>query len=279
MFDPAVSLNLVVALMAEAKPFIERFKLVHEPAHSVFKIYSNGNLRLVISGIGRNNAAAATAYLGAQSSAPGKAAVWINLGIAGHSSFPVGTLIVAHKIFEKASGVAYYPQVYPGSLLTALLTTVDIPETNYAEESAFDMEASAFASIASKFTSLEFVQSIKVVSDNPEAGIDTVSKHSVDELMQQSVDAVIDLVQIMQPSTAHRLAQTYLPKAFDLIQQKTRFSATQSVQLKRLCQRYSALGLEQRLADVAAMDFISSKEIIHFLDADLVKHTDLAGDN
>lgn len=269
MFDPRINVNLVVALMIEAKGFIDRFKLSPDNRHTAFKIYGNGNVNLIVSGIGRNNAAAATAYLGAQSASQQGVPMWINAGIAGHHSLPVGELVIAHKILERASGSTFYPQVYPLALTSTLLTTVDTPETTYKEQSAFDMEASGFAAAASRFSSLELVQSVKVISDNASAGVETVSNQSIEALMQSCVSPVIELIEVMLPPAAHRVAQAYLPKSFDEIAQAARFSATQMVQLKRLCQRYSALGLEGRLAEIAARDIQSAKAIIQQLDAGL----------
>ncbi len=278
MFDQAVNVNLVVALMVEAKPFIDQFKLTPQPEHRVFKIYSNRNVSLIISGIGRTNAAAAVAYLGAQFSSA-NVSLWINFGIAGHRSQSIGELVIAHKILEKASGHAFYPLVYPVGLTSTELVTVDVPETGYANESAFDMEASGFAAVASKFTSLEFIQSVKVISDNAKSGIAAVSKSSIENLMHGSAAAVAGLVDVMLPSAAHRSAQIQLPQAFEHLLATARFSVTQTVQLKRLCQRYSALGLEQRLTEIAGMEFGSAKKIIQFLEAQLRQHIDIVRDS
>ncbi len=272
MNDFRVNINLVVALMVEAKPFIDKLKLSHDAKHSTFKIYTsdNGNINLIVSGIGRNNAAAATAYLGAITSAQHDAAFWINAGIAGHSSLPVGDVVIANKLLERSTGRTFYPSVYPVSFTSTLLTTVDQPETSYLEQSAFDMEASAFAAAASKFSPLEFIQCVKVISDNIESGVESVSKGSIEQAAQTLVAAVNELIEAMGPDLEHCLAQTYLPKVFDDLRSGTHFSATQTVQLKRLCQRFSALGLEAKLNEMALLTFTSSKECIRLLEAELL---------
>jgi hypothetical protein len=141
------------------------------------------------------------------------------------------------------------------------------------------MEASGFAAVASKFTSLEFIQSVKVISDNAESGIAAVSKSSIEDLMRSSVTAVVQLIDVMLPSAVHRSAQIQLPQAFEQMLHTARFSATQTVQLKRLCQRYSALGLEQQLTEIAGMEFESAKKIIQFLEAQLRLHIDIVQDS
>jgi hypothetical protein len=136
------------------------------------------------------------------------------------------------------------------------------------------MEASGFATVASKFSPLELIQSVKVISDNAQSGVEVVSQKSIEGAMQESVSAVINLVEVMLPSAIHRICQIQLPDSFNSILATARFSATQVAQLKRLCQRYSALGLEQRLAEIAAMEIESSKKIIQLLDAQLMQHAD-----
>jgi nucleoside phosphorylase len=278
MFDPRVNVNIVVALMAEAKPFVERLTLSLDAKHAVFKLYTAPGVNLIVSGMGRNNAAAATAYLGARTAEMQAVSVWINAGIAGHSSLSIGDLVIAHKILEKSTGRNFYPQVYPVSLTSTLLTTVDQPETDYLDESAFDMEASGFAAVASKFSPLECIQSVKVISDNAQSGVEVVSVQSIEGAMQENAKAVIKLVEVMLPSAIHRVSQTQLADAFQSMLARARFSATQVAQLKRLCQRYSALGLEQRLTEIAAMEIESSKKIIQHLDAQLLLCLDPAQD-
>ncbi len=271
MDDSKLNINLVVALTVEAKHFIDKFRLKHDVRHSGFKIYKNttGNINLIISGVGRINAAAATAYLGAATSAQVDSAFWINPGIAGHSSLPVGTVVVANKIVEQATGHMFYPSVYPVSFSSALLTTVDQPETSYLEQSAFDMEASAFALVACKFSPLEFVQCVKVISDNVETGVESVTKQTIEKSAQALVAAVNELIEVMGPDAAHRIAQTHLPQTFHDLRKRSHFSATQTAQLKRLCQRFIARGLEAKLEEMATLNFKTSKDCIRLLEVEI----------
>ena len=117
MFDPNVNVNFVVALMAEAKPYINRLKLQPESRHKAFKVYVNDKVNLVVSGIGRNNAAAAAAYLGAHSAPAGSVSLWLNVGIAGHKTQPMGAVVVAHKVIERAlaEDPGYFKPLVPTS--------------------------------------------------------------------------------------------------------------------------------------------------------------------
>jgi len=68
-------LNFVVALKAEANPLIEHFNLKHEP-NNYFPVFSSGETSLIVSGIGRNLASAATAWLAASKPASTVPGIW-----------------------------------------------------------------------------------------------------------------------------------------------------------------------------------------------------------
>ena len=55
-------IGLVVATAAEAKPFCEKLSL-NKADDAVFTVYQNDHIHLIISGIGKTNAAMATAAL------------------------------------------------------------------------------------------------------------------------------------------------------------------------------------------------------------------------
>ncbi len=83
-------INLVVALPAEARPLIEFFRLKEKTTIGTFRMYRQEDMSLVISGPGKIAAAAATALL-AGSNTTGKQAAWLNIGIAGHATYAIGT--------------------------------------------------------------------------------------------------------------------------------------------------------------------------------------------
>ncbi len=250
MADFETSVNFVVALMAEAKPLIEEFKLSPCPNFKGFRIYTRGEINLIISGIGRNNAAAASAYLAAIEEPKKLEPVWLNVGIAGHRSRAVGEVVVATKVVERESGHIFYPTYYPLSVPSSVLTTVDLPETDFSIDSAFDMEASGIATIATKFAPIEFIQFVKVISDNRDNSTEDLSKLGVYSLMRNSIDTILALIEAMQGSIEQRHAQVYLPQSFYTLIDSMGFSATEQVQLKRLCQRFAALGVEAQLDEI-----------------------------
>ena len=100
-------MNFIVALQPEARPLIEGYKLVKRNDSSAFPVFENVNHRLIISGIGRMNAAAATGYLLSELGQPTHAI--LNLGIAGHGELPTGTPFLANRLLCAEEKTVHYP--------------------------------------------------------------------------------------------------------------------------------------------------------------------------
>jgi adenosylhomocysteine nucleosidase len=160
------SINLVAALPAEAKPIITRFGLKRAQPNLGFPLYRREHISLVLSGPGKINAAAATAFLGALGNRR-EEAIWINLGVAAHAERPIGDVLLASSVADAGSGEVWHPslpEIAPcpsGSLLT-----LERPDLGYEREDMVDMEASGLFPIACRFSSVELVQVLKVISDN-----------------------------------------------------------------------------------------------------------------
>jgi hypothetical protein len=185
--------HIVTALMCEARPLIDALKLKRIHSHSPFTIFSNGEIFLIISGIGKINAAAATTFLHAMTQLPSHA-FYINLGIAG-SDRPVGELVAAHKITDAQSQHVWYPNINLHKFKhTANLVTVDQPRQDYSNNTLIDMEASGFFPIAAKFAGHDQVQVLKVVSDNHENPIANINAHKVTQFIENKLDALLLLL-------------------------------------------------------------------------------------
>src|ERR1700761_8244047 len=98
---------IVTAFHSEAKPLIEYFKLKTQMTQAPFPIYQNENMHLIISGLGKINAALAVGYLQAILQTPN--IVWLNIGIGGHRSMEIGTAILAHKVIDESTARSFYP--------------------------------------------------------------------------------------------------------------------------------------------------------------------------
>ena len=177
--------NLVVAHALEAKPLVDFFRLRMQLAAKPYPIYgSEEGIRLIISGLGRQAAAAATVHLGQwQAQQMGAVAGWLNIGIAGHQNLAIGEGILAHKIIERASSSCFYPSQMFSGFDTGDVISVDAPELNYPEDAAYEMEASGFYASAMKFANAELAQVYKIISDNPSNSVEKIDARFVSDCM------------------------------------------------------------------------------------------------
>lgn len=166
-------IGLIMATYIEAKPFVEKItwqRSVKDP----FPVYCAEDLTLVVSGMGKANAAAACAWL-CTAKAPG---CIINIGAAGANThgMPVGSIHHITEAFETdrrhfktGEPFCHRPDVMEG-FPTARVATRDEPVIDpherqkisfYAELS--DMEGSAVVQAARRFQTRCFL--FKFVSD------------------------------------------------------------------------------------------------------------------
>lgn len=186
--------HLVTALPAEAKPVISRFGLKRLQPDCDFPVYRNRHISLVISGVGKTNAAAASALLHALNGCPANA-IWINLGIAGHGNLPPGRAVLAASITDMASGKSWQPPIeFEPPCASVSLETLDRPDFDYRRRGAFDMEASGFYATALRFSPPQLVHCLKVISDNREQSGWGVSGATVRRLIEARLDLLEELL-------------------------------------------------------------------------------------
>lgn len=233
---------LVVALAAEARPLIEGFKLSLQ-RQGPFRQYGNNELTLVECGIGKLAAAAGTSAVLAELTQSYSHCSCLNIGIAGADQ-PGGTLFAAHQIIDRASQKTWYPQLTGLPVTeTTIIETVDQPDSQYQPDKAFEMEASGFVEAATRYTSLEFVHCLKVVSDNPTMAMDTLTRQRVSDLVHSHLETVKKVITAMG-ELAGRLpvsSSTAVREALSSYGQQFRLSTTQQSHLQQLLNRHHAL--------------------------------------
>ncbi|MDJ0955569.1 MAG: hypothetical protein QNI91_01850 [Arenicellales bacterium] len=194
-------INFVVALASEARPLIEYYKLSLLHHTHGFRIFAAENVRLVITGVGKVPAAAGTAYLAGFD--PHLDQVWLNIGIAGHRSLDAGTATFALKITDQATGRSWYPpQTVDMPGMGAHVTTYDTPIVSYPVDIVCEMEASAYYSVATRFSSGEFVQCYKIISDNISTSVSDLTAGNVASLVSDHVNDIDDIAQSLQGLSA-----------------------------------------------------------------------------
>ena len=233
------SVRWVVALKEEAEIILDYFKLKVVNEKTIYPIYKNEEEThwLIISGIGRSNAAASTAYLYSFSSASTYTS-WINIGIAGSDKGNYGDLYLVDKISTYQGKKNTYPSIMPKTILPKMhLLTSDIPLSEYSAHELIDMEGSAFFDIASKLTSKEFICLMKVISDGPNNDIKEITRSKISNLIKENILKIIDVISYYERLSKEEIEISEKPKLFYKIKLKWHFSATQSYRLETLLRR------------------------------------------
>ncbi len=186
-------IRMVVALPAEARPIVSHFGLDRFSQLDPLAIYHRPDMALIVSGPGSESAAAAVRDL-SQSLDTEVQCAWLNVGVAGHRSFPVGTPILAASVIADADGQSLRLDPPDLSCETGVIRTVDRIESGFEDDSVYEMEAFGFCSEALKSSDPKLVQVLKIVSDNLETGTGYVSARSVQSLMESCLTLIDRLV-------------------------------------------------------------------------------------
>jgi hypothetical protein len=216
----------------------------------MFRIYRSESMALVVSGVGKSLSAAATGYLCGCSDG-WRNAPWINIGVAGHRTVDVGELIVANKIVDQSTAHSWYPPQLVSNVVNSTLITVDKPEESYPERAAYDMEAAGFFPSATRCSSGELVQSIKVISDNPHQSIASLNARSIEQLITKNLCEIEQFINRLGELSIEIKVLPHNGSLPESWANRWSFSVTQGHRLRRLLQRWKVLiGDEETLDSV-----------------------------
>lgn len=260
------SVFVFTALSCEAKPLIRHWRLKKHPVKHPFEIYSDDERVVVVTGLGKVAMAGAVAYTLALFSGYSYPLL-LNIGIAGHGWHGLGTLYLADKIVDAETGKKSYPQFpFTSECKTATVTTQASPATGYGEDCLYDMEASAFYEIASKFSTSELVHSLKIVSDNAKSPLEAISVNLVDGWISEHLETFDNIVERLGNGR-----QLLPDEEFDIYGQllgQFHFTVSNAVKLKLLLQRWKLL-MPDRLLNPNLVDAKNAKEWIGWLEKQL----------
>jgi hypothetical protein len=249
---PDPSLRFVVALQAEARPLVERFKLEPLAKSHVFPVYRGERGWAIVTGPGKAAAAAGTAYL--HLLAGGETGqTWLHVGIGGHCQQPVGEASIAHKIQDAASGTAWYPPlVVDLPCKTASVLTLERVEEEYTSPWVHDGEAAGFYPTACRFATSELVQCFKVIADNPEATLErSPSASFVEGLIRENLDPIESFTGSLLGLAREVAALAADPPGYREILSRQAFSQEEEHRLRRLLQRLAVLAGFEVTLDIA----------------------------
>ena len=193
---------VVVALSAEARPLCAHFQLDQAEKFDTLSIFRRTDLALIVSGVGKDLAAAAVDNL-ARAVPDDGPSVWLNVGVAGHRQHDIGTAVLASQVTNEDTGEVF--SLSPPKdlhLQVGDIKTVTHVETKFETEALYEMEAAAFCERARKLTSGDLLQVLKIVSDNRRTGTVCVSAHQVQGLVESNLPTLDLLI-----SNLHRRAR------------------------------------------------------------------------
>jgi adenosylhomocysteine nucleosidase len=255
--------HLMVALPCEAKPLIRRYRLSRVLDEPAFPIYRNESITLTVTGIGKTAMAAGAAYTNAIFDRS-RGAVWLNVGVAGHRDLAVGEACLAHKITDRDRLRSWYPSLIAAPPCgTETLVTWSRPETRYEDKALYDMEASGFYETASRFSTAELIQCLKVVSDNRASPADALRADFVAELIEQHVGLVEILLQ--QQNQLAALVTAPSTERFERFIGRWHFSVQQRFQLQSLLHRWALLDPEHCPEPEQLSDLKNGREVLVYL--------------
>ncbi len=195
-------LIILSALLCEARPVIERYRLKKDFDYKKFDVFRNENIFLIISGIGRLKAAVAATYILNRVNSH-SSILMLNLGIAGstHIEHGIGHSFLVNKIIDTNTDRAYYPDIlYKHKLPEIQIATFDKivtdRETTGDYSGLVDMEAAGFAAAALTFLGPHQIALMKIVSDHLE--VDHLTAESVSELVKSELPAITGLIDSLQ---------------------------------------------------------------------------------
>jgi len=259
-------IHIVVALQLEARPLIEHLELKRDNSHSIYEIFRNDQVSLIVSGMGKIQSACATTYLLSNSETLPSSI--FNLGFCGAKiEYPIGELYLAHRITDQSTGRQYYSDmILRHALNEASLKTYEQPVTEEGfddpDVDLVDMEAAGFFFAASKFLSTDRIYSLKIVSDHLECG--ALNKELAQTLISKNLPKIEEFIlsyATLDRNPPHSLSNSDL-EVINSIRSGLRLTVTQSIELRRAAQAYIASkeGRNLDLLKEFTVKQVSSKE-------------------
>ena len=194
----------IVALLPEAKPLIKNLKLTLL-RQTPFQIYGDEDSKLIITGIGKENALMATTHLLTHYS-PMSSDILVNFGLAGaHKNFEIGEMILAHTLINAATNKKFYPDMrlshpYKEVKLTTLSEVQTTPDPDVE---VVDMEAYSVFQAALMFLKSSQLLTLKIISDHFSAVIP--DKEQVDRWITPHLELLMALLKNYQEQLPKKL--------------------------------------------------------------------------
>ena len=226
-------MNIVTAFLSEGKPLIDGLKLKKAKVPGFhLPLYKSEEHSLTISGMGCQKMSVAIEQLAKLNST--QSTPWLNIGVAGHGNAPIGSAHIVAKCSEPNTSKAIYPpQIFSSVFPPTILRTLNKPSSAYEMNIAYDMEGYGFFKTSSRFTTLELIQSVKFISDNPSNPVKEFDKSKVDKIIRSHIHHVIELINEMETLASKIRPAPEVEIFLSRISHLQSFTETQTHQLKK----------------------------------------------
>lgn len=185
------------AFYAEAKNIIDHYSLKKEksPETVRFDVFANDSIRLVITGVGEINAAAAVSNIGgAYGISPDDEILNVGCGAGFSNETCLGSLFLGNKLTEQMTGRTFYPDMLmKTNLMECEIVTVTRVLNEGSDSVVYDMEAAAVYQAAAFFMGPHRMHFIKLVSDAGER-IDQSKITELFALQEEKICGYIDML-------------------------------------------------------------------------------------
>ena len=237
---------IYTALPCEAKPLVEHYNLKKDVTVQPFAVYLNHEICLTVTGLGKSAMATGVAYSQALFATVECPMVMLNIGIAGHKDYPLGSLFLIDKISDVDSERNYYPSLITSSSCpTGSIQTSSKPQLNYNQSYFCDMEASAFYETAVRFSTSELIFCLKVISDNELSAVENIHPKRVAALITEHL-ATVELLLKRVAAKAAMLTPPE-PRLFRQLIDRYHFTVNEKIQLKNQLSRWNVVTDQQPL--------------------------------
>lgn len=248
------------ALACEAKALIDYYELKKTASSPFAHFYveqDSTRIDLVVSGIGPLAMAtaigwAAASLIGSHLHAKRVNVAWLNVGTAGHATHQCGHAVLINSVAGEAVTRTHYPPlVCKWSGDTASLISVASPSNQYPAQALVDMEGQAFFNSAIRFSSAELVQSIKVISDNTEYGVDQLNAQKLSDYIYQNISQITGYISRLLDLAGQ---QSFVDSSLIAAPDGLRFTVSQQHQWQDFS-RKAVVMMEQSSLDYTSLSF------------------------
>ena len=191
----------LVSVIQEGQAIIDALGLLEQPdhPHPMF-VGEGGRVLLIVTGIGPK--AAEDAVNQARVMPDLQGARWVNFGIAGHATHPIGSFFQVNHFFRE-DAVSGFPGTAPElrGFQTEVLRTYPEFVEDYPESGLVDMEGCAIADALRAHEWLDQLLVFKLVSDNrEESQLATVAtRQLLGRMLAERAREVLKAIGLRQP--------------------------------------------------------------------------------